>query len=150
MSMNKIEIRNKVRHVLMEGKVKKTAAGVLIKCDKTNKIFLMLRSSGGVGGNTWNLLAGGIEDGESPLEGLKRETKEETKINPDIIEFKFVSKEFDKDRNLEFHYYQGIVLDEFTPKLCDENVDWGWFDKDNLPTQLFPNLISKIKHIYNS
>ncbi len=148
--MNKKDIRNKIRFALMESKTKKTAAGVLIKCDKTDKIFLMLRSSGGIGGNTWNLLAGGIEEGETPLEGIKRETNEETKINPEIIDFKFINKEFDNDRKLEFHYYTGIVLDEFTPKLCDENVDWGWFTEDNLPTKLFPNLINKIKQIYNS
>jgi len=150
MSMNKIEIRNKVRHALMEGKVKKTAAGVLIKCDKTNKIFLMLRSSGGVGGNTWNLLAGGIEDGETPLEGLKRETKEETKINPDIIKFKFVNKEFDKERNLNFHYYKGFTKSQFIPKLDEENTDYGWFGKDDLPSPLFPKLMDKIDEIWEN
>ena len=148
--MNKKDIRNKVRIALMEGKVKKTAAGVLIKCDKTDKIFLMLRSSGGIGGNTWNLLAGGIEEGETPLEGLKRETKEETKINPDIIDYKFINKEFDKDRNLDFHYYTGIVLDEFTPKLDKENTDYGWFGKDELPSPLFPKLMDKIDKIWEN
>lgn len=148
--MNKKDIRNKVRIALIEGKVKKTAAGVLIKCDKTDKIFLMLRSSGGIGGNTWNLLAGGIEEGETPLEGLKRETKEETKINPDIIDYKFINKEFDKDRNLDFHYYTGIVLDEFTPKLDKENTDYGWFGKDELPSPLFPKLMDKIDKIWEN
>lgn len=132
----------------MEAKRKKTAAGVLIKCDKTDKIFLMLRSSGGIGGNTWNLLAGGIEEGETPLEGLKRETQEETKINPDIIDYKFINKEFDKDRNLDFHYYTGFTKSEFIPKLDEENKDYGWFGKDELPSPLFPNLMDKINKIW--
>lgn len=118
--------------------------------DKTDKIFLMLRSSGGVGGNTWNLLAGGIEDGETPLEGLKRETKEETKINPDIIDYKFNNKEFDKDRNLDFHYYKGFTKTQFIAKLDEENVDYGWFGKDELPSPLFPKLIDKINKIWEN
>lgn len=145
--MNKREIRNKVRNALMETKTKKVAAGVLIKCDKTDKIFLMLRSSGGVGGSTWNLVAGGIKDGETTLDGLKREVKEETDINPDTIKFKFVNKEFDKDKNLDFHYYTGSVSKEFKPTLCDENVDWGWFSKTELPSPLYPNIMDKIDKI---
>ena len=134
----------------MEGKTKKVAAGVLIKCNKTDKIFLMLRSSGAVGGNTWNLLAGGIEDGETPLEGLKREITEETTINPDIIDFKFISKEFDKERNLDFHYYKGFTKSQFIPKLDEENTDYGWFGKDDLPSPLFPKLMDKIDEIWEN
>lgn len=145
--MNKKEIRNKVRNALMESKTKKVAAGVLIKCNKTDKIFLLLRSSGGVGGNTWNLLAGGINNGEEVLDGLKREVTEEISINPDKIDFKFVSKEFDEDRNLDFHYYEGYVTNEFKPKLDHENTDFGWFGKDELPSPLFPKLMDKIDEI---
>jgi len=148
--MNKLQIRNKVRNVLMEEVTKKVAAGVLITCEKTDKIFLMLRSSGGIGGNTWNLLAGGIEEGETPLEGLKRELKEETTIEPNTVEYKFVSKEFDKDRNLDFHYYKGFTKSEFIAKLNEENTDYGWFGKDDLPSPLFPNLIEKINKIWDN
>lgn len=148
--MDKKEIRNKVRNALMEAKTKKVAAGVLIKCEKTNKILLLLRSSGGIGGNTWNLLAGGINEDEEVLDGLKREVTEEISINPDRIEFKFINKTFDKDRNLDFHYFKGFTKSEFIPKLDHENTDFGWFSKDELPSPLFPKLKSKIDKIWES
>ncbi len=148
--MNKKEIRNKVRNALMESTKKKIAAGVLIKCEKTDKIFLMLRSSGGIGGNTWNLLAGGINEDEDVLEGLKREVKEETTIDPEIIDYNFINKEFDKDRNLDFHYYEGFTKSQFIPKLDHENTDFGWFGKDELPSPLFPNLMDKLNKAWDN
>lgn len=39
---------------------------------------------------------------------------------------------------------------EFIPKLDHENVDWGWFTKDELPSPLFPKLIDKINKIWEN
>ena len=144
--MNKVEIGKRVRQMLIESEQpKKIAAGVLIQCTKTNKILLLLRAGGGVGAHTWNLVAGGIEKGEDVLDGLKREVTEEMSIDPDIIDYKYKNKEVDD--KLDFYYYEGFTPTEFKPTLCDENVDWKWVSKDELPSPLFPNIQGKIDKI---
>jgi 8-oxo-dGTP pyrophosphatase MutT (NUDIX family) len=147
--MNKLEITSKLRKMLMEQDKKKVSAGAMIKCTKTDKIFLALRSKGGENGETWNIIAGGIEDDDkSILDGLKREIKEELQIDPDVIDFKFIRKEYRKAKNQDFHYYEGLVDKEFTPTLNEENLDWGWYGKDELPSPLYPNITKKIEGIY--
>jgi 8-oxo-dGTP pyrophosphatase MutT (NUDIX family) len=127
------------------------AAGVLVKCVNTNKVLLLLRAEG-EHSNTWAMISGGIDEGEDVLTGLKREIREETQIdadNPETkIDFKFIKKIVNTDKNSEFYYYEGFTNSEFLPKLDHENHDYKWCDKDNLPSPLYPGLIDKINKIY--
>jgi len=34
---------------------------------------------------------------------------------------------------------------EFIPKLDEENLDYGWFNINNLPNPLYPGTLDKIK-----
>ena len=120
-------------------------AGVLVKARDTGRVFLMLRCSGATHELTWALISGGIEDGEEVLEGIKREVKEECQIDPDIIDYEL---KYDEDeRDGKFYYYEGLTDSEFIPTLDYENLDWGWFEKDDLPAPLYPNIDSKIEAI---
>lgn len=131
--------------MLMEQAEKKAAAGVMITCTDTGKIFLALRSKGGENGGTWNIIAGGIEKSDdSVLDGLKREIGEELQIDPELIKYKFIKKEPIEGKNLDFHYYEGTVNNEFKATLDHENLDCGWYEKDKLPSPLYPNLKLKI------
>jgi ADP-ribose pyrophosphatase YjhB (NUDIX family) len=116
--------------------------GVLIKASNTNRYFLMLRSTKALNPLTWGLISGGINENEDILDGLKREIREECSIDPSIIQFKQINEE--EVRDGVFYYYQGLTDSEFIPTLDFENLDWGWFDKEDLPEPLFPNLKSKI------
>jgi len=140
------QVKETLRTRLMEQPVRITA-GVLIKCTTTSRLLLLLRPIGGENGNTWNLLSGGIERGETTLDGLKREVNEELSIDPNIIDYKYIGKEEVTRKNMLFHYYQGFTLSEFIPTLDHENRDYGWFTKDDLPSPLFPNAIFKINNI---
>lgn len=140
-------IKNKLRYMLMENENKRIAAGVLVKCNSTGRILLLLRNDFGDEPNTWSLVSGGIEEGEDILDGLKREVNEEMQIDPNIISYKFIGKKCISSKNLVFHYYEGLTNSEFIPTLCEENLDWGWFDKGELPEPLFPNLKGKINRI---
>jgi|688.fasta_scaffold498504_3 8-oxo-dGTP pyrophosphatase MutT (NUDIX family) len=122
----------------------KRAAGVLVKCTDTDRIFLMLRNDEKP---TWSLIAGGINEGESIIEGLKREIVEETSIDPNLINFKKISINEGYDKKSMFHYYEGFTNSEFIPKLDHENLKYGWFSKDNLPSPLFIGMEEKIKNI---
>lgn len=133
----------------MEHENRKLAAGVLIKCVKTNRIFLLQRNeNGGKMHGVWSVMSGGIEKGEQILDGLKREVIEELSINPNIIDYKFIGVENSPDNNIEFHYYEGFTNSEFIPKLDYENLDYGWFSQDDIPSPLYPNMESKLKNIW--
>ena len=133
-----------IKKILRETVIKNNAVGVLIKCETTDKIFLMLRNDKIP---TWSLVSGGLEIGEKPIECLKREIIEELSINPNSINYKKIGVEEIADKNLTFHYYEGLTSKEFTPKLDHENLEWGWFDKKNLPSPLYRGMKEKIINI---
>jgi len=120
-------------------------AGVLVKAKDTGRVFLMLRCPSPNHGLTWGLISGGIDSDEDVLEGLKREVTEETQIDPNIIDYNFIYDEDERDG--VFYYYEGFTDSEFIPTLDYENLEYGWFDIDNLPNPLYPELIDKIKAI---
>ena len=121
---------------------KRKAAGVLIIARSTGNCFLMKRANQGKHPLTWAMLSGEINPEEKPLEGLMREVGEEISINPNIISYHYVYTE--KTNDLDFYYYLGFTDNEFKPTLNEENVDYGWFDKTNLPTPLYPRMGTKI------
>jgi 8-oxo-dGTP pyrophosphatase MutT (NUDIX family) len=92
-------------------------------------------------------MAGGIHEGESVLDGLKREFKEELSLEPNDIKFKKIRVEFREDKNRNFHFYHGFTSKEFVPKLDHENKEYGWFSKDKLPSPLYEGMEEKIKTI---
>lgn len=121
---------------------KKRAGGVLVTAKDTGRVLLLLRCKGSRHELTWGLISGGIEEGEDPLEGTKREVNEETQFDYDSIEYKHIHDE-DSDE-MTFHYYEGLTDSEITPILCHENIDWGWFDVNDLPEPLYPEIDKKI------
>lgn len=124
---------------------KERAAGVLVTAKDTGRIFLMLRSMEVTNPLTWGMISGGIEEGEEAFDGLKREITEETSINPEIINYEF--EEVIDNGDKDFYYYKGFTDSEFIPKLCEENIDWGWFEIDDLPEPLYPRLSSIINEL---
>lgn len=130
-----------VKNLLYEAlRGKKRNVGVLIKAENTGR-FLLLKRAGDPHKGTFALLSGGLNPDEEPLEGLKRETFEETKATVPI-QYKYINKEISD--KAEFYYFHGIVKEEFIPKLDFENLAFVWCDKDNLPSPLYPNLELKI------
>ena len=129
---------------LTDTKPKRIVAGVLIKCTQTGNVFLLLRNDKTP---TWALVSGTIEEGEKPLEGLQRELFEELFIRPNVIQYKYIGVEHIADKNIEFHYYEGYCNNEFKPILDHENLNWGWFSKDKLPSPLFKGINEKIAAI---
>lgn len=142
--VDKIFIKEMLVNGLMELENKKKVVGVLIKCLNTGNVFLLYRNDSRP---TWALVSGTIESGEDVLDALKREISEELSINPNIISYDFVNIEHIIEKKLDFYYYRGFVKEEFTPTLDTENLDFGWFSKDNLPSPLFQDLYGKIKNI---
>jgi 8-oxo-dGTP pyrophosphatase MutT (NUDIX family) len=108
------------------------AGGVLIICSRTNKVLLLKRSPYVQEPETWGMISGKIDAGETIEEAVAREVKEETgwKIDNLIPSYVFKKNDF------TFYNFISVVDIEFTPTLDWENTDYGWFDLDNLPENL--------------
>lgn len=128
----------------MENIPKRKAVGVLIKCIKTENVFLLLRNDKTP---KWSMMSGGIDEGETPIEALKREMYEELFIKPDDIMFKYIRLEHVPEKNLDFYYYQGFTNTEFKPILDHENLNYMWTNSDRLPSPLYQGLREKIIEI---
>jgi len=120
--------------------------GVLIYCPSTKRVLLVKRSSEFDCPKTWALISGGIEENETPLRSIKREILEELQYDPNKIFYRFIGIESNHNN---FYFFQGLVEEEFTPILNHENEEYGWFDKDSLPSPLYPKLDDKIFEIWN-
>ena len=117
--------------------------GCLIKCETTNRFFLLHRNDFDP---SWGLISGGVDEGETPIEALKREIGEELSINPNIIKFEFVRNEIIPQRpNREFHYFKGYVKKGFKATLDHENLAYKWCLINKLPEPLYPGLLTKMK-----
>jgi len=108
------------------------SCGILFISKPTKKIGLGLRADGN-SPNTWSTIGGGIEEGESFLECLTREIKEELGIdlNPKLIPI---------DDNENYKTFISFVDSEFTPTLNKEHSDFKWFDYSELPKNIHPGL----------
>ena len=79
--------------------------------------------------NTWNLPGGGIEEGESGIEAIKRELQEEISVIPkNIIE---LGQQTFEDDSVVFRYLVKLSLDEHQNlKLGDEGQKMDFFSVD--------------------
>ena len=130
---------------LNESEGEQQVAGVLIKCIKTGRIFLLHRNDPSP---KWALMSGGMDEGEKPIDTLIREIGEELSIDAQsLIKFEYDRTEHIPEKNRVFHYYKGFTMSEFIPKLDHENLDYGWFPKNKIPTPLYKGLAEKITRI---
>ena len=85
--------------------------------------------------NTWGFPGGHVEEGESPMEGAIRESKEEIKHCP--------------ESGLSLIYSEGNIRlyscndGEFEPKLDEEHSDFVWATMENAPDPIFPKIDGK-------
>jgi 8-oxo-dGTP pyrophosphatase MutT (NUDIX family) len=129
---------------LNESEDEQQVAGVLIKCLKTGRVFLLYRNDPTP---KWALMSGGMDEGEKPVDTLRREIGEELQIDASSIQFEYDRTEYIPEKNRKFYYYKGFTMSEFKPTLDHENLKSGWFSKDKIPTPLYKGLNEKITRI---
>ncbi|MFW9958072.1 MAG: NUDIX hydrolase [Candidatus Odinarchaeota archaeon] len=113
--------------------------------------ILLARRDKAPGKGLWSIPGGGVELGESQIESVIREVKEETGVECEVLELLGTSDLITKDDigAIEYHFLLNHYLAKaITQKTNPENADGEvkWFHPDSLPSdmaspQIF-NLIS--------
>lgn len=114
-------------------------SGALIYAKATGRV-LLLQKSRGKHKETWGLVGGTTEIGESVWQGLQREIQEEIGSIPDIIKTFPIESFMSNDTVFNFYTYLCIVQDEFIPILSSEHSAWAWSSIDCVPKPLHQGL----------
>ena len=119
------------------------AVGALIYCTTTHRALFMLRDQDTYSG-CWGLVGGRANPGETALQALYREAREETgyKINFDkIIPLELYQS---TDQHFTYHTFVCQVDSEFTPVLCTEHSGYAWAPLNSAPRPLHPGLYNSL------
>jgi 8-oxo-dGTP pyrophosphatase MutT (NUDIX family) len=128
----------------------KRYTGVMVKCG--TKVLLAKRNNQGSFPGLWSIFGGKLEDGESTQQGAKREFFEETAIDIDDKELKFVgliprhTRDGKKVKGLMYVYLLEVEK-EIEPDLNaaidgEEHTEWSYFTID----QIDPNKSGQYIH----
>jgi 8-oxo-dGTP pyrophosphatase MutT (NUDIX family) len=116
------------------------AAGVFFFSKSTRRYLYLLRSDSK--SPTWSIPGGGIDKGETLLQGVARECREEMEFSIDGLKLipiqKFVNN------NFVYHTFFCEVEEEFMPALNDEHVGYAWVTEGQYPKPLHPGLFSTV------
>jgi ADP-ribose pyrophosphatase YjhB (NUDIX family) len=111
----------------------KPTAGAL--CVENERVLLARRAVEPFAGR-WDIPGGFLEEGEGPLDGLRRELKEETGLDVEPLRFLGIWMDIyggdsTAEATLNLYWTARIVAGE--PRPADDVSELRWFDRDALP-----------------
>ena len=112
----------------------KATAGALV-IDAHGRVLLARRAFEPFKGY-WDLPGGFLEEGEHPLDGLRRELREETGLEVEPLEFLGVWMDRyggDSTADVTLNLYWRARATAGEPQAADDVSELGWFDPDELP-----------------
>jgi ADP-ribose pyrophosphatase YjhB (NUDIX family) len=113
---------------------------------KSTKRFLLLQKAEGKHVNTWGLVGGTNNEGETAWQGLQREIQEEIGRIPNILKTIPIETFVSNDSVFNFHTYLCVVDTEFIPTLSKEHGGWAWATVDGAPKPLHQGLRSSFSN----
>lgn len=133
----------------------KRYVGVMVKCG--NKILLCKRNNQGSYPGMWSIPGGKLEENETTQEGAKREFLEETDVNINDLELKFIgliprhTRDGKKVKGLMYVYLLEVET-EIEPDLVnaldgEEHTDWGYFTLDQIKPETSGDYFHKLAEI---
>lgn len=134
---------------------KKTYTGVMVKCG--DKILLCKRNNQGSFPGMWSIPGGKLEEGESTQEGAKREFFEETAVDIDNLDLKFIgliprhTRDGKKVKGIMYVYLLEVDK-EIEPDLehamdGEEHTEWGYFPISEISVEKSGEYMYKIAEI---
>jgi len=115
------------------------AAGALLIAEDTGRVLLAQRSQLVDRPGLWALPGGGVEPGETPSEGALRELWEEVGWDGPVELYPAGTRRASRG-GATYHSFLGLVPTEFEPVLNWESSDAGWFDPEDLPSPIHPEV----------
>lgn len=122
-------------------------SGALVYALNTKR-FLFLHRTSGKHKDTWGLVGGTNEQGETPWIALQREIEEEIgdiDISKTVPLESFISN----DSKFHFHTYLCFVEEEFLPKLNSEHDGYAWTAFGKWPKGLHHGLRNTLQNKSN-
>jgi 8-oxo-dGTP pyrophosphatase MutT (NUDIX family) len=119
------------------------AVGIWFYCLDTQRYLYLLRNDPRHPG-TWGLPGGKIEPGETLIDAIERECREEMGSMPDYIKLMPIEKFTSADGKFVYHTFFCSIKSEFVPVLNDEHIGWAWISAGNWPRPMHPGLWSTV------
>ena len=101
------------------------AVGIWFYAQDTQRYLYLLRNDPRHPG-TWGLPGGKIDAGETLIQAIQRECREEMGSMPNYIRLAPLEKFTSADGGFAYHTFFCSVETEFAPILNDEHVGWAW------------------------
>lgn len=119
----------------MENNIPKIGAGAVIIKDG---MTLLAKRKGSHGNGTWGSMGGHVEFGESPIETVKREAREELGVEIGNLQFATLTNMLKEGKHyLDISFTAEIISGEPTIQEPERIEAIGWYAIDNLPSPLF-------------
>lgn len=121
-----------------------SSCGAIIYCTATKRYLFLLRQNGKFPG-TWGLVGGKIERGESIIDGLKREIREEMGGEIKGAEIVPIEQYVSDNKKFVYHTFLIKVEEEFIPDLNQEHNGFCWVPLEHFPKPLHPGVFRTIQ-----
>lgn len=123
---------------------------VFLLLEENGKVLLLLRKGTGYMDGYYSLVAGHMDGDETVKEAMIRESLEEANIiiKEDEIDVSLVMHRFSSDERIDFFVTASKYEGRITNKEPDKCEHLKWFDVDDLPTNIVPNVKYAIEAYY--
>jgi 8-oxo-dGTP pyrophosphatase MutT (NUDIX family) len=119
------------------------AVGVWFYAVNTGRYLYLMRDDPKHPG-AWGLPGGKIDPGETLIEAINRECKEELGFVPEFMRLVPIEKFTTVDGAFAYHTFYCSVEQEFVPKLNHEHLGYAWIDSGTWPRPMHPGLWSTV------
>ena len=119
------------------------AVGVWFYSVDTQRYLYLLRNDLKHPGS-WGLPGGKSESGETLMDSIIRECKEELGSMPDYLRIVPLEKFTTSDHGFAYHTFFCSIANEFHPVLNDEHIGWAWIASGHWPRPMHPGLWSTV------